>query len=86
MEILELRDFAVEGIFTEADFDRKIGEFDWSRFADKSVRVSNCGLTQVPGWVYLQVGIQLAGRARKVFFGDVHSPKRIYKRETESPN
>lgn len=78
MEILELGELSEEGLFPEEEFDRKVKRLDWSRFQNKSVRVSNCGLTQVPGWVYLKVGIELALRARKVFFGDVHNPKKLY--------
>jgi hypothetical protein len=83
MEILELKDFSEGDIFSEDHFDRKVLEFDWERFRDKAVRVSNCGLTQVPGWVYMQIGIELAWRARKVFFGDPHNPRRVFRREAE---
>jgi hypothetical protein len=80
MEVLELQEFSQEGIFLEDDFDRLVAEFDWDSLRDKAVRVSNCSLTNVPGWVYLKIGFELAGRARKVFFGDHKNPKRIFKR------
>lgn len=82
MEVLELKQFSDNGVFVEEVFDRKVEAFDWFRFRDMSVRVSSCGLTQVPGWVYLQIGIELAGQARKVFFGDVHNPKRVFRRKS----
>ena len=81
MEILEISEFSEEGVFFEESFDRRVAAFDWSRFNDKPVRVSNCGLTDVPGWVYLQIGIQLSGRAKKIFFGDPKNPKKLYSRE-----
>ena len=80
MELLELKDFARDGVFFEDHFDEVFSSYDWDRFNDKAVRVSNCGMHNVPGWVYLQIGIELAKRARKVFFGDSNKPKRIFKR------
>ena len=80
MEILELKDFSEDGAFFEDLFDQKFAQFDWGRYDDKAVRISNCGLTDVPGWVYLFVGIELSKHARKIFFGDRHDPKKIYKK------
>jgi hypothetical protein len=82
MIILELRDFAADGVFFEDVFDERFRQCNWSRFDGQAVRVSNCGLTEVPGWVYLAVGIELAGRARKIFFGDVHNPRKLFSRES----
>ena len=86
MEILEISDFAEEGVFFEESFDRRVSSYKWDRFDDKPVRISNCGLTDVPGWVYLQIGIQLSGRAKKIFFGDPKNPKKLYSREQHSVN
>lgn len=80
MQILELRDLSDAGAFFEDSFETRWRGYDWSRFDDQSVRVSNCGLSAVPGWVYLRVGIELAQRARRVFFGDQKHPMRVYKR------
>lgn len=82
MEILELKDFAFDGAFFEDDFDARFGGYDWQRFDGKAVRVSNCGLTDVPGWVYLSIGIELSQRARKIFFGDNHNPRKLFARKT----
>jgi hypothetical protein len=82
MEILELKDFANKGVFFEQDFDSRFGAYDWQRFDDQAVRVSNCGLTDVPGWVYLSIGIELSKRARKIFFGDNHNPRKLFARKT----
>jgi hypothetical protein len=84
MEILELKDFAQDGAFFEDFFDARFTAFDWQRFDDKAVRVSNCGLTDVPGWVYLSVGIELSQRARKIFFGDNHNPRKLFTRMAET--
>jgi hypothetical protein len=84
MEILELKDFAQDGAFFEDLFDARFAAFDWQRFDDKAVRVSNCGLTDVPGWVYLSVGIELSQRARKIFFGDNHNPRKLFTRMAET--
>ncbi len=84
MEILELKDFSENGAIFEDSFDRKFRAYDWERFNGKAVRVSNCGLHNVPGWVYIMVGIELAPRARKVFYGDAGQPKRLFKRDDET--
>ncbi len=81
MEVLELKDLAEDGVFFEDAFERKCRDYDWSRFDDKAVRVSNCGLHNVPGWAYMMIGIELAGRARKIFYGDTKEPKRLFKRD-----
>ena len=78
MEILELKDFANKGAFFEDDFDARFAAYDWRRFDNKAVRISNCGLTDVPGWVYLSVGIELSQRARKIYFGDNHDPRKLF--------
>lgn len=83
MEVLELKDFAEDGIFAEEVFDRKVAEHDWERYRDQAVRVSGCSLSHVPGWVFLQIGVELAGRARKILYGDRHNPKRVFNRETK---
>lgn len=80
MVVLELKDLSEDGVFFEDSFEQKFRAYDWSRFDNQAVRVSNCGLDIVPGWVYLTVGIELAKRARKIFFGDAYEPKRIFKR------
>jgi hypothetical protein len=84
VEILELRDFALEGAFFEDTFDERFRAYNWSRFDNQPVRVSSCGLTDVPGWVYLSIGIELAGRARKIFFGDKHHPRKLFSRMTDT--
>ncbi len=84
MEVLELTDFAENGVIFEAAFDQKFREYNWERFNGKAVRISNCGLQIVPGWVYITVGIELAGRARKIFYGDAKEPKRLYRRDGDS--
>jgi hypothetical protein len=84
MEILELKDFANEGVFFEADFDARFAAYGWQRLDGKAVRVSNCGLTDVPGWVYLSVGIELSQRARKIFFGDNHNPRKLFVRGVQT--
>jgi len=84
MEILELKDFAQDGVFFEDYFDTQFQTYDWQRFDDKAVRVSNCGLNVVPGWVYLTVGIELSRRARKIFFGDNHNPRKLFVRKTDT--
>ena len=81
MELLELKDFSEDGVFFEDDFDKRFKAFDWKQFNDKSVRISACGLEQIPAWVYLLIGIELSRHARKIFFGDSNQPKRIFKRE-----
>ena len=82
MEILELSDFSDNGAFFEDLFDEKFRNYNWDRFNGKPARISNCGLTNVPGWAYLLVGIELAKRAQKISFGDSKNPKRIFRRET----
>lgn len=82
MQILELKDFAEDGIFAEDEFDRKVATHDWEQYRDQAVRISSCALSQIPGWVFLQIGVELAGRARKIFFGDPHNPKKVFNRET----
>jgi len=84
MEILELKDFANKGAFFEDDFDVRFAAYDWQRFNNKVVRVSNCGLTDVPGWVYLSVGIELSQRACKIFFGDNHNPRTLSTRKADT--
>jgi hypothetical protein len=84
MEILELKDFAIDGAFFEDDFDTRFATYNWQRFDDQAVRVSNCGLTDVPGWVYLTVGIELSQRARKIFFGDNHNPRKLFVRDADA--
>ncbi len=81
MELIELKDFSNEGVFFEDDFDLKFRAYDWKRLDDKAVRISACGLEQIPAWVYLLVGIELSKHARKIFFGDSSQPKRIFKRD-----
>lgn len=83
MEILELKDFAAEGVFFEDAFDHRVASYDWQRFDGRSVRVSNCGLKEVPAWVYLTIGIELSGRARKIFFGDPHKPRKLFPRTSD---
>ncbi len=82
MVVLELSDFSEDGIFAEEAFDSKFAEHDWTQYRDQAVRISGCGLTQVPGWVFLQIGIALAAQARKVLFGDRHTPKRVFSRKS----
>jgi hypothetical protein len=84
METLELRDFANKGAFFEDDFDARFAAFNWQKFDDKAVRVSSCGLTEVPGWVYLSIGIELSQRARKIFFGDNHNARKLFARKTDA--
>ncbi|MCX6833190.1 MAG: DUF2480 family protein [candidate division Zixibacteria bacterium] len=84
MEILELKDFANQGAFFEDDFDARFAACDWQRFDVQAVRISNCGLTDVPGWVYLSVGIELSQRARKIFFGDNHNPRKLFVRKADA--
>jgi hypothetical protein len=84
MEILELKDFAQEGAFFEESFDAQFANYDWRRFDDKAVRISNCGLTDVTGWVYLSIGIELSQRARKIFFGDNHNPRKLFTRKFDT--
>ena len=81
MELLELKDFSDGGAFFEDDFDKKFKAFDWTKFNDKSVRISPCGLELIPAWVHLLIGIKLSRHARKIFFGDSGQPKRIFKRD-----
>lgn len=81
MEVLELKDLSEEGVFFEDDFEQRFHAFNWGQFNDKAVRISACGLDNIPAWVYLLVGIELAKHARKIFFGDSKQPKRIFKRE-----
>ena len=83
MELLELRDFSDKGAFFEDDFDKKFAAYDWNRFNKKAVRISNCGLTNVPGWAYLIIGIELSKRAKRIYFGDNYDPKKIFRRENE---
>ena len=85
MEVLELKDFALAGAFFEDLFDERIRSYDWGRFDGKAVRISNCGLTDVPGWVYLTVGIELSRRSRKIFFGDKHNPRKVCSQPTTVP-
>jgi hypothetical protein len=81
MEVLDLNELSDEGAFFEDAFEQKLSSFNWERYADKTVRITSCGLINVPGWVYLQVGIELSKRASKIFYGDAKNPKRIYRRE-----
>lgn len=76
-----MKDFSDDGVFFEDDFDKRFQAFDWKQFDDKAVRISACGLEQIPAWVHLLIGIELSRHARKIFFGDSSQPKRIFKRD-----
>lgn len=77
--IVDPQEFAVDGMFREADFKRIVEEYDWARFSGKSVLIKGCGDIIVPPWAYMVITARLVTIARAVRFGNEHDNALIFR-------
>ena len=77
--IIDPQEFAVDGMFREADFKRLVEEYDWGRFLSKAVLIKGCGDIIVPPWAFMVITARLVPVAKSVRFGNEHDNAIIFR-------
>ena len=80
MKTIILDDFLSEGILIEKKFRKKIDEVIWEGYENDNVLIKGCSQATIPTWAYLIITAKLVKYAKNVYYGDIKSAIKIYKK------
>ena len=80
MKTIILDDFLSNGILIEKKFRIKIDNINWTEYKDDNVLIKGCSQTTIPTWAYLIITAKLVEHAKNIYYGDIKSAGKIYKK------
>tara|TARA_B100001123_G_scaffold352512_1_gene404078 strand:+ start:422 stop:664 length:243 start_codon:yes stop_codon:yes gene_type:complete len=80
MKTIILDDFLTEGILIEKKFRKKVAEMNWNDYKDDTVLIKGCSQATIPTWAYLIITAELVEHAKNIYYGDIKSAVKIYKK------
>tara|TARA_Y100000994_G_scaffold150196_1_gene122983 strand:+ start:591 stop:833 length:243 start_codon:yes stop_codon:yes gene_type:complete len=80
MKTIILDDFLSQGILIEKKFRKKIDNMNWNDYKDDNVLIKGCSQATIPTWAYLIITAKLVKYAKNIYYGDIRSAVKIYKK------
>ena len=80
MKTIILDDFLSDGILIEKKFRIKIDNVNWSEYKDDNVLIKGCSQATIPPWAYLIITAKLVEHVKNIYYGDIKSAVKIYKK------
>ena len=80
MKTIILDDFLTNGILIEKKFRKKIDDINWNKYQNDNVLIKGCSQATIPTWAYLIITAKLVEHAKNIYYGDIKSAVKIYKK------
>ena len=80
MKTILIDEFLNDGILIEKKFRNDINEFDWKKYQNQNVLIKGCSKAIIPTWAYLIIVTKLINYANSIYYGDIKSAIKIYKK------
>ena len=80
MKTIILDDFLSDGILIEKNFRIKIDDINWDKYKYENVLIKGCSQATIPTWAYLIITAKLVEHAKNIYYGDIKSAVKIYKK------
>ena len=80
MKTIILDDFLSDGILIEKKFRKKVADIQWNEYQNDNVLIKGCSQATIPTWAYLIITARLVKHANNVYYGDIKSAVKIYKK------
>ena len=80
MKTIILDDFLSDGILIEKKFRKKVADIQWNEYQNDNVLIKGCSRATIPTWAYLIITAKLVKHANNVYYGDIKSAVKIYKK------
>ena len=80
MKTIILDDFLNDGILIEKKFRIKIDDIYWYKNKHENVIIKGCCQATIPTWAYLIITAKLVEHAKNIYYGDIKSAVKIYKK------
>ena len=80
MKTIILDDFLSDGILIEKNFRKKVADIQWNEYQNDNVLIKGCSQATIPTWAYLIITAKLVKHANNVYYGDIKSAVKIYKK------
>lgn len=80
MGIIDLANFADNGLIREAAFIEKLAAFDFAQFEGQDVLIKGCGSGPVPTWAVMMITARLAQVASTIAYGEEAEPTVVFER------
>jgi hypothetical protein len=80
MKTIILDDFLSDGILIEKKFRKKVADIQWNEYQNDNVLIKGCSQATIPTWAYLIITAKLVKHANNVYYGDIKSAVKIYKK------
>ena len=80
MKTIILDDFLSDGILIEKKFRIKIDNINWSEYKDDNVLIKGGSQATIPTWAYLIITAKLVEHVKNIYYGDIKSAVKIYKK------
>ena len=80
MKTIILDDFLSDGILIEKKFRIKIDNINWDEYKNDNVLIKGCSQATIPTWAYLIITAKLVEYAKNIYYGDIKSAVKIYKK------
>ena len=74
MEVVDPREFILNGAFREADFRAIVEKFNWKQYEGKPVLIQGCNSVPLPTWAYLVLTANVAPVAKSISYGELSRP------------
>ena len=80
MKTIILDDFLTNGILIEKKFRKKIDDINWNKYQNDNVLIKGCSQATIPTWAYLIITAKLVEHAKNIYYGDIKSAVKIYRK------
>ena len=80
MKTIILDDFLNQGILIEKKFREKVDNISWEDYNDDNVLIKGCSQATIPTWAYLIITAKLVEHVKNIYYGDIKSAVKIYKK------
>jgi len=80
MKTIILDDFLTNGILIEKKFRKKIDDINWKKYQNDNVLIKGCSQATIPTWAYLIITAKLVEHAKNIYYGDIKSAVKIYRK------
>ncbi len=80
MKTIILDDFLNDGILIEKKFRIKIDDINWDKYKHENVLIKGCSQATIPTWAYLIITAKLVEHVKNIYYGDIKSAVKIYKK------
>jgi len=80
MKTIILDDFLSDGILIEKKFRTKTDNINWDKYKNDNVLIKGCSQATIPTWAYLIITAKLVEHAKNIYYGDIKSAVKIYKK------